>query len=210
MKVMTTRARGKSPLPWLGPGILIGALVPLAVIVVGASLGRLGANPIEEVLNEIGLLALIFLVASLACTPLKTFLGWTWPIRVRRQLGLFAFFYAVLHVSVYAGLDQFGDVRAILDDLSERKFIFVGFATLVLLTPLALTSTSSSIRRLGFPRWKRLHRLAYLAAPLAVIHFVWRVKRDVTEPVIYAIILAALLLARVIDGLRATKAARLT
>jgi len=207
---MTTRARGKSPLPWLGPGILIGALVPLAVIVVGASLGRLGANPIEEVLNEIGLLALIFLVASLACTPLKTFLGWTWPIRVRRQLGLFAFFYAVLHVSVYAGLDQFGDVRAILDDLSERKFIFVGFATLVLLTPLALTSTSSSIRRLGFPRWKRLHRLAYLAAPLAVIHFVWRVKRDVTEPVIYAIILAALLLARVIDGLRATKAARLT
>src|SRR5713226_8739531 len=169
---MTTRARGKSPLPWLGPGILIGALVPLAVIVVGASLGRLGANPIEEALNEIGLLALIFLVASLACTPLKTFLGWTWPIRVRRQLGLFAFFYAVLHVSVYAGLDQFGDVRAILDDLSERKFIFVGFATLVLLTPLALTSTSSSIRRLGFPRWKRLHRLAYLAAPLAVIHFV--------------------------------------
>ena len=106
-----------------------------------ARAGALGANPIAEALNQLGLLALVFLIASLACTPLKTLSGWTWPIRIRRMLGLFAFFYALLHVTVYVGLDQGFDWRAILADVIKRKFIFVGFAAFVLLVPLAVTST---------------------------------------------------------------------
>jgi methionine sulfoxide reductase heme-binding subunit len=118
-------------------------------------------------------------------------------MRLRRMLGLFAFFYASLHVITYMALDQGFDWRAIANDIAKRKFIFVGFLTFVLLLPLAATSTNSSIRRLGYPRWKRLHRLAYLAPAFAVTHFIWRVKRDIREPVTYAVILAIILLMRI-------------
>ena len=189
------------PLPWLKPGVCVGALLPLCILVMRAARGDLGANPVGEALNQLGLLALIFVVGALACTPLKTLFGWTWPLRIRRMLGVFGFFYAAVHVSTYTGLDQGFDWAAIYADVTKRKFIFVGFATFVLLLPLAATSTNAAVKRLGFVRWKQLHRLAYVAPVLAVIHFVWRVKKDVCEPVTYAVILAGLLLFRVIVGL---------
>ena len=194
---VTARTAASLPDPWLKPGIFLGALVPLASILVRALTGGLNANPIAEVENELGLSALIFLVASLACTPARYVLHWTWPVRVRRELGLFAFFYASLHFLVYVFLDQALDLSAIFLDIAKRPFITVGFLALVLLTPLALTSTKASVRRLGFKRWNRLHQLAYVAGLLAVIHFIWRVKIDFTQPLIYAVAVGVLLLARV-------------
>jgi methionine sulfoxide reductase heme-binding subunit len=187
----------RTPLPWLKPAVFTGSLIPIVTIALRAWEKRLGADPIAQGLNQLGLLALVFLIAALGCTPLKTVIGWTWPMRLRRMLGLFAFFYASLHIITYTALDQGFDWRAIANDIAKRKFIFVGFLTFVLLLPLAVTSTNSSIRRLGYPRWKQLHRLAYLAPAFAVTHFIWRVKRDIREPVTYAVILAILLLVRI-------------
>ena len=174
-----------------------GALAPLAAILLNAARKNLGANPIAETLNELGLTALVFLVASLACTPLRETLDWPWAVGLRRMLGLFAFFYAALHAATYSLLDQRGNLRAIFADVTKRPFIIAGFAAFLILIPLAATSTASAVRRLGFPRWKRLHRLVYLAGILAAIHFVLRVKKDVREPAVYAAILGILLLGRV-------------
>jgi sulfoxide reductase heme-binding subunit YedZ len=189
------------PLPWLKPAVLTGSITPIAVILLRAWRDDLGADPIAQALNQLGLMALIFLLAALSCTPLKAIAGWTWPMRLRRMLGLLAFFYASLHVITYAALDQGLDWHAIADDIAKRKFIFVGFLTFVLLLPLAATSTDSAVRRLGYPRWKQLHRLAYVAPALGVIHFIWSVKRDVREPVIYGLVLAALLIVRTMSYL---------
>ena len=189
---------GRGPLPWLVPALVAGGLVPLASLAIAAAHGQLGANPIAEAMNQLGLIALIFLVASLGCTPLRTATGWAWPIRVRKTLGLFAFFYAALHLAVYAALDQGLALRAIVDDVVRRPFITLGFAAFLLRVPLAVTSTADMLKRLGAARWKRLHRLAYLAAALGVAHFVLRVKRDLGEPVAYGTALAVLLLARVV------------
>jgi sulfoxide reductase heme-binding subunit YedZ len=190
----TPRRRG--PLPWLGPGIWIGGMAPLAAILLRAASGGLSANPIAEVMNQLGLTALVLLVTSLACTPARYLFGWTWPARIRRDLGLLAFGYAVLHFSVYLFLDQVVDLGGIVADIYKRPFITVGFAALVLLAPLALTSTKASIRRLGYVRWERLHRLVYLAGILAVIHFFWRVKIDTSQPLMYALVVAALFAVR--------------
>jgi sulfoxide reductase heme-binding subunit YedZ len=195
-------AQRGAPLPWLRPGLIVGALAPLAAIVIRGSQGTLSANPIAEIINELGLTALILLVASLACTPARRLFGWTWPTRIRRDLGLLAFFYAVLHFLTYLVLDQTFDWPIIFEDIAQRPFITVGFLALVAMVPLALTSTSGSVRRLGFRRWTRLHQLAYVAGVLAIIHFVWRVKIDVTQPMIYAAILVALLAVRVAFWLR--------
>jgi len=196
----------KSPIPWLKPAVLTGSLVPIVAILERAWRDDLGPDPIAQALNQLGLIALIFLIAALGCTPLKTIFGWTWPMRIRRMLGLLAFFYAALHVITYTVLDQGLDWHAILDDIVKRKFIFFGFSTLVLLIPLAATSTNSALRRLGYVRWKQLHRLAYLAPALAVLHFIWRVKLDVREPVAYGLVLAALLSVRLVDYLHDRKA----
>jgi sulfoxide reductase heme-binding subunit YedZ len=192
-----------APLPWLKPAVLTGSLVPITAILLRAWGNALGADPIAQALNQLGLIALVFLVAALGCTPLKVIVGWTWPMRLRRMLGLLAFFYAALHVITYSVIDQGLDWHAILDDILKRKFIFVGFATFVLLIPLAITSTNSAVRRLGYPRWKQLHRLAYVAPALAVLHFTWRVKRDIREPLTYGLVLAMLLAARFLGQLRA-------
>ena len=183
-------------MPWLKPGIFVGALAPLASIVLRGVQGELNADPIAQVENELGLAALIILVASLACTPLRWMTGWAWPQRVRRLLGLYAFFYAALHFLVYLLPDQGLDWRTILEDIAERPFITVGFLAFVLMVPLALTSTSGWVRRLGFRTWQRLHYLTYAAGVLAVIHFIWRVKIDVSQPATYALVLGALLLIR--------------
>ena len=191
-----------SPLPWLKPGLFVGALAPLGVMIVEAVQGTLGANPVAELENVLGLAALVLLVASLACTPARRLFGWSWPARIRRQLGLFAFFYISLHFLTYVLVDQSLDAGRIVEDIVKRPFITVGFAALVLLIPLALTSTTASIRRLGYRRWTLLHQLAYVAGVLAVIHFFWRVKIDVSQPLVYAGVLTLLLLVRVLFWLR--------
>ena len=152
----------------------------------------LGANPVEELLHRLGKWGLNFLLITLAVTPLRRLSGWSWLLRFRRMLGLFAFFYVTLHFLVYAGLDQRFDPAAILEDVAERPYITLGMTALLLLLPLALTSTRAMMRRLG-RRWQPLHRLVYPITILGVWHFYWQVKLDTLEPLIYAAILAALL-----------------
>ena len=198
----------RAPLPWLKPGLFAGALFPLALLAWRAAHGTLGADAIAIGLNQLGYLALVFLMASLACTPLKILTGWTWPIRVRRMLGLFAFFYASLHLTTYVGIDQQLDWAILWGDVTQRKFMIVGFLAFLCLVPLAWTSTNASVRRLGFERWKSLHRLAYVAGVLAVVHFIWRVKSDVRVPMTWAAILGALFLIRIADGVRTRRRKR--
>jgi sulfoxide reductase heme-binding subunit YedZ len=190
--------------------VLCGSLIPFAVIAWRAWRGALGANPIATALNQLGLLALIFLLASLACTPLKLVFGWTWQMRLRKTLGLLGFFCALAHFSTYVVLDQQLAIGTLLADVVKRPFIAFGFAALVVLVPVAWTSSKDAPKRLGFQRWKRIHWLVYPAAVLASLHFLVRVKADLREPAIYAGIIATLLLVRVgaklRDRLRARKA----
>jgi sulfoxide reductase heme-binding subunit YedZ len=162
------------------------------VLVWRALTGRLGADPVEEVLHAMGYWALVMLLATLAVSPVRKLSGWNPIIGVRRLLGLFAFFYATLHVAVYFGVDQFFEISAIIEDIIKRPFITVGFLAWVLLIPLAATSTPGWIRRLG-KRWQLLHRLVYLTAVLGVVHFLWSTKVDEPEPVIFAVGLLVLL-----------------
>lgn len=152
----------------------------------------LGANPIEALLHRLGIWGLNFLLITLAITPLRYISGWNWLVRFRRMLGLFAFFYVFMHFLVYAGLDQRFDLHVIFEDIAERPYITIGFTALVLLIPLALTSTNGMMRRLG-SRWKKLHRMVYGIAILGVWHFYWQVKLDTLEAVLYAGALVMLL-----------------
>lgn len=172
-------------------------LTPLGWLSAQALLGTLGANPIEAVMRFLGDWALRLLLLTLAATPLRLLTGWSWPVRLRRLLGLFSFFYAALHLLAYAVLDQFLDWAAIWEDIVERPFITTGMLAWLLLLALALTSNRGSQRRLG-RHWKRLHRLIYPAAILAVVHFTLMVKADLREPLIYAAILTLLLVLRLI------------
>jgi sulfoxide reductase heme-binding subunit YedZ len=185
--------------------VALAGLLPLVWLGWRAASGRLGANPIAEVLNRLGFWTLFLLLASLACTPLHIVTGWAFPLRLRRLLGLEAFLYACLHFSTYLGLDQQLDFPAIWGDIVKRKFMTIGFAAFTLLIPLAMTSTKGMVRRLGFPRWKRLHRLVYVAAALGVVHFVWRVKSDLRQPLIFAFALTLLLAVRVVDWARGAR-----
>ena len=191
--------RGRArPLPvWLKPLVFVLALVPLARLFVLGFTDGLGANPIEFVTRSTGTWALVMLCLTLAITPLRKLTGWSTAIRLRRMLGLFAFFYAVLHFTVFVWLEHWFDPRALFADVLDRPFVTVGFLALLLMLPLALTSTQGMIRRLG-RRWQTLHRLIYLIAPLAVLHFWWHKagKNDFTEPAIYTAVVAILLLAR--------------
>jgi sulfoxide reductase heme-binding subunit YedZ len=170
--------------------------VPLAKLAFDAFTGGLGANPIEAILNRLGFWTLTFLTLSLVPTPAHDLLGIAWPVRIRRMLGLFAFGYATAHLLWYVGVDQFFDLAVLAEDVAKRKFMAVGFVAWLSLVPLAVTSTDRSVKRLGYGRWKRLHRLAYAAAVLGVVHFVWRVKADAVRPYIFAVILALLFAAR--------------
>lgn len=152
----------------------------------------LGVNPVETLTHHTGLWGLRLLLLTLTITPLRRLTGWNRLIRYRRMLGLFAFFYAVLHVGVYLVFDQFFDLEGILDDLGKRPYISVGFLAFLLLIPLAVTSTNAMIRRLG-RRWQPLHRLVYITAGLAVLHYLWLVKADLRAPLGYAALLAVLL-----------------
>lgn len=180
----------------LKPTVFLLCLLPLVILVWQLLSDRLGANPIDEVADSTGEWALRFLLITLAATPLKRLFDWGWTIRVRRMLGLFAFFYAALHLFTYLWLDQFFDWGEIWLDILDRPFITVGMLAFVLLLPLAATSNHAMVRRLG-RNWKRLHRLAYVVPLLGVVHFWWLVKADVLEPLVYGGVLAVLLLLRV-------------
>jgi sulfoxide reductase heme-binding subunit YedZ len=196
------------PDAWLKPGLLIGALMPLVVTAVRVALGTLGANPVAIVLNQLGMLALLFLLASLAATPLKRWLGWTWPMRVRRMLGLLAFFFASLHILTYVLLDRLGEWSTLLADLTKRPFIGVGALAFGLLAPLALTSTRQAQKRMGFKSWQALHRLSYVAATLGVVHFAWGQKKDIREPLVYGAVLLVLFAARLLGRRQSRHAKR--
>ncbi len=167
--------------------------LPAAAMLFDVISGQTGAEPIEELTHRSGEWALRILLLTLAITPLKKVTGWNRLIRFRRLLGLFSFFYMVVHFCIYLVLDQYFYWPDIVQDLTERPYIIAGFSCLVLCLPLAVTSTNGMVRRLGGKSWKRLHKLVYPAGVAAVLHFLWLVKADIAEPLIYAIILAILL-----------------
>ena len=173
-------------------------LIPLARLGWGIWNDTLGANPIEFVIRALGDWALRFVLITLAVTPLRKLTGWTWLMSLRRMLGLYAFFYATLHLSTYIWVDQFFDWIAIAKDIVKRPFITVGMLTYTLLVPLAITSNNAMIRRMGGKRWQFLHRAIYIIGALGVLHFWWMVKLDITQPTIYAGALAILLGSRML------------
>ena len=182
------------------PGLLrlavhIAALIPLLLLVWDASQGNLTVNPIQEISQRTGKYALVLLVLSLVCTPLNTVFGLKQALPLRRPLGLWAFAYALLHLLNFAVIDYGLNPQLLREAIVEKRYVLVGFAAFLLLLPLAFTSTKGWQRRMG-KRWKRLHQLVYLAAPLAVVHFVWLVKADVREPLAYGAGVAVLLLLR--------------
>jgi sulfoxide reductase heme-binding subunit YedZ len=177
------------------PLIFLASLVPLAWLLCGA-LGwfgaSLGVDPVKQLEHEFGKTALNFLLLTLLVTPVKDLAGLPQVLRLRRMLGLFAFFYVVLHFTVYLVLDLELNFRTLFADIAKRPYITIGFTALLMLIPLAVTSTNRMMRRLG-RRWQKLHRLIYVIAVLGVWHFYWQVKRDVREPLIYVGVLAVLL-----------------
>ncbi|MHB1085850.1 MAG: protein-methionine-sulfoxide reductase heme-binding subunit MsrQ [Thiobacillus sp.] len=176
-------------------------LLPLVRLIVYGASGGLGANPIEFITRSTGTWVLVGLMVTLSVTPLRRLIGRAALMRYRRMLGLFTFFYVCLHFITYIWLDQFFDPAAIVKDIVKRPFITVGFTAFVLLIPLAATSTHAMMRRLG-RRWLQLHRLVYAIAILGVVHFLWLVKKDLTEPLIYGAVLSLLLAMRLPWGVR--------
>ena len=178
---------------WFKPVVFLACLGPLGHLAWRAYTANLGANPIERITHSTGDWTLTFLLITLAITPVRKLTGQLWLIRYRRMFGLFAFFYVVLHFLTYIWLDKFFDLHAMLADVAKRRFITVGFTGFVLLIPLALTSTTGSIRRLGGKRWQAVHRLIYFSAIAGVIHYFWLVKADKHKPLEYVSVLAVLL-----------------
>ena len=174
------------------PVLFLACLVPFIALVVGAVNNTLGINPVETMTHETGEWTLRLLLVTLAITPLRRLSGKSWLIKLRRMLGLYTFFYACLHLITYIWLDQYFDWMEIIRDIPKRPFITVGFAAFVLLIPLAVTSNNKMMRRLK-KNWVKLHKLVYVIAVLGVLHFLWLVKADTLEPLIYASILLILL-----------------
>ena len=189
------------------PIVFLLGLVPLAALVFMVLTGRTSANPAEDILLTTGIWALRFLLVTLAITPLRRLTGWNVLIQYRRMLGLFAFFYAVVHLFSYIAFDRFFAFDEILADVAKRPFITAGMVAFALMVPLAVTSTRGWIRRLG-RRWQLLHRIIYVCAIAACLHFIWKVKVAIGEPVYYAAILASLLAFRVLWQLRGRAALR--
>ena len=177
---------------WLKPIVFVVSLLPLAWLVYRTLTGDLGANPIEAIIRYLGDWALRFILIALAVTPLRIVTGWLPIARLRRMMGLFAFFYVVLHIMGYVGLDHLFDWATIWKDIVKRVYITVGMAALLMLIPLAITSTDGMIRRLGGTAWRRLHLLVYPAAIAGVIHYFLMIKAGYQQPLIYAVVLAAL------------------
>ncbi len=172
------------------------SLLPILRLVVGAFTNALGTNPLELITRSTGTWTLVFLCITLSVTPLRKWSGWNWLAQYRRMFGLFAFFYASCHFLTFIWFDHFFDVGEIIKDVIKRPFVTIGFAAVVLMTPLAITSNRHLIKWMGGQRWQMLHRLVYLIAVLGVVHYWWLVKRDLTQPIIYAGVVAILLGAR--------------
>jgi sulfoxide reductase heme-binding subunit YedZ len=189
------------------PIVFVLSLLPLAYLVFAVSTGRTSANPAEDIQLSTGIWTLRFLLITLAITPVRRVTRWNVLITYRRMFGLFAFFYASVHLFSYLAFDRSFALGEIAEDVAKRPFITAGMAAFVLMVPLALTSTKGWIRRLG-RRWQTLHRLIYVSAIAACLHFIWKVKVVIGEPVYYAAILAVLLAFRVLWRLRSTTPAR--
>jgi sulfoxide reductase heme-binding subunit YedZ len=189
------------------PIVFILALVPLAGLIFIVLTGRTSANPAEDILLTTGIWTLRFLLATLTITPLRRLTGWNVLIQYRRMLGLFAFFYACVHLLSYIAFDRFFAFGEILGDIAKRPFITAGMAAFALMLPLAVTSTKGWIRRLG-RRWQSLHRIIYVCAIAACLHFIWKVKVVIGEPVYYAAFLALLLTFRIVWQLRGSRRVR--
>lgn len=189
------------------PIVFVIALAPFLWLVFRGLTGRLSVNPIEDITLTTGIWALRLLLVTLAITPIRRISGWNQVIQYRRMLGLFAFFYASVHLLTYLVLDQGLAFEFILPDIVKRPYITAGMTAFLLMVPLALTSTKGWIRRLG-RRWQLLHRLIYVSAIAASLHFIWKVKVMVGEPVYYAVILGVLLAFRILWKLRATPRAQ--
>jgi sulfoxide reductase heme-binding subunit YedZ len=187
-----TERRGPRTITWVRAAAWVGALLPLAWLLVAFYTDDLTANPIEYITRFTGFWALTMLVVTLAITPVRRLTRWNEIIKLRRPLGLFSFFYATLHLLTWIVLDKFFEWQWMIEDVLERRFITVGMLTWLLLLPLAITSTKGMIRRLG-RRWQTLHRLSYVAAVTATIHFWWLVKADLYEPQMFTLALSVLL-----------------
>jgi sulfoxide reductase heme-binding subunit YedZ len=177
--------------------ISVNALIPLALLAYDGFRGQLGANPVEFFIRTTGVLTLTCVLVTLAVTPLRELLNWNEAIKYRRMVGLYAFFYGCLHLSSYIVFDRGLSLSATVADVIQRPFITIGMAAYLMMVPLAITSTNGMVKRLGGKRWQRLHRMIYLIGALGVIHFYMLVKSDVFYPVIFAILVSALLLYRV-------------
>ncbi len=183
---------------YIKAALFAASLVPFFYLIWLGFSGGLGADPVEFIRRSTGTWTLDFLIITLSVTPLRRATGWHWLIRLRRMFGLYAFFYAVIHVVAYFWLDQLFDLAAIWRDVLKRPLITVGFLSFVLMIPLAVTSTDRMARRLGGKRWQQLHRAVYLVAVAGVIHFWWLVKLDYTRPLVYSVIIGGLLVARIV------------
>src|SRR6266853_5537176 len=173
--------------------LFVNAVVPLALLLTDVYRKQVGANPLEFVTRTTGILTLVFLLISLAITPLRRITGLNWLTRFRRMLGLFAFFYGSLHLMTYVAFDRFFHLKTIPGDVARRPFIAIGMAAFFLMVPLAITSTDKMVKRLGGKRWVRLHRIVYLSGILGVLHYYMLVKSDVRPPLTFAFLLAVLL-----------------
>jgi sulfoxide reductase heme-binding subunit YedZ len=195
---MRQKPKQDNRLLWSKTVVFTLALLPLLKLLLNAFQDDLGANPIEKITHLTGFWTLTFLLISLTATPIRKLSGWFWPIRLRRMLGLFAFFYACLHFLTYLVLDQFFDWSAIWADIAKRPYITIGFSAFVGLLPLAITSIDKITSKIGGKNWRRLHSLIYPIAIAGVVHFIWLVKKDLTTPLIFALLLTLLLSVRLV------------
>ena len=187
--------------------VLVNGAVPLALLVWDQSHNRLGANPQNFLILTTGMMALIFLILTMAVTPLRKIYNANWLLPLRRMLGLYAFFYASLHFLCFFSLDRGFNIASTWHEIVVRKYLWVGITGLLLMVPLAITSTNAMIKKLGGKRWRALHRLAYVAAIAGVLHYYMQVKKDVRLPLAFAAVLAVLLGYRVWDAWRSKKPA---
>jgi DMSO/TMAO reductase YedYZ heme-binding membrane subunit len=185
--------------------VLVNGLVPLALLMWDQSHNRLGANPQNFLILTTGMMTLVFLMLTMAVTPARKIFGWNWVIQLRRMFGLFAFFYGCLHFICFFSLDRGFSVSGTLTEMLKRKYLIIGSTALILMIPLAVTSTNEMIKRLGGRRWRALHRLAYVAAIAGVIHYYMQVKADVRLPLVFVALLTILLGYRMLENFRANK-----
>jgi sulfoxide reductase heme-binding subunit YedZ len=185
--------------------ILVNGLVPLGLLIWDQSHNRLGANPQNFLILTTGMMTLIFLILTMAVTPMRKLTGWNWLIQFRRMLGLYAFFYGCLHFLCFFSLDRAFSVAGTLAEMLKRKYLILGSTALLVMVPLAITSTNGMIKRLGGKRWRALHRLAYVAAICGVIHYYMQVKADTRQPLVFGAVLAVLLGYRLVSYWRQRK-----